>query len=83
MRKDANKNESWKRENTQRVTIRLQNRTDADILDYLRLASQRGESVQGAIKAAIRRDLEANRKDPLAELDRLKREQGENEAENG
>lgn len=48
--------------NTTQVKLKLNNRTDADILSWIRkhrYAS--GSSVQGAIKALIREDIARNR----------------------
>lgn len=49
--------EAWKKANTTRYVIRLNNHTDADILE--RLAEQ--ESKQGYIKRLIRQDIKASR----------------------
>lgn len=47
----------WDKENTTMVSVKLQNRTDADILQYLD-----GESRQTIIKAALREYMERNPK---------------------
>ena len=51
---DLTKNEAWKKKNTTRYTLRLQNSTDADILAYIQEQTAKGKSVQGIIKDAIR-----------------------------
>lgn len=52
----------WDRENTTMVSVKLQNRTDADILQYLD-----GESRQTIIKAALREYMERHPKDERGE----------------
>lgn len=47
----------WDRENTTMVSVKLQNRTDSDILQYLD-----GESRQTIIKAALREYMERHPK---------------------
>lgn len=47
---------AWQAENTTRVYVKLNNRTDADILEAL----ERQESKQGFIKACIREYLKRN-----------------------
>lgn len=47
----------WDRDNTTMVSVKLQNRTDADILQYLD-----GESRQTIIKAALREYMERHPK---------------------
>lgn len=48
-------NEGWKAENTERVTIRLNHRTDADILERL----DGVESKQGELKRLVRLGIKA------------------------
>lgn len=45
--------ERWNKENTRRITLRLNNRTDKDILDKLDSI----ENVQGFIKSLIRAEI--------------------------
>ncbi len=47
--------DKWNKENTTRVYVRLNNRTDADILAKLESV----ENVQGYVKALIRADIAA------------------------
>ncbi len=48
--------------NTTQVKLKLNNRTDADILSWIeKHRHARGSSVQGAIKALIREDIARNR----------------------
>ncbi len=47
--------------NTTQVKLKLNNKTDADILSWIRKQKyDRNSSVQGAIKALIRADIAAN-----------------------
>ena len=57
MQSEAAKRASIKydRENTRQIILKLNKRTDADILDWLDGISQSGASRQGAIKAALRK----------------------------
>lgn len=57
MQSEAAKRASAKydKENTRQVILKLNKRTDADILDWLDGISKSGASRQGAIKAALRR----------------------------
>ena len=48
----------WDRDNTTMVSVKLQNRTDSDILQYLD-----GESRQTIIKAALREYMERHPKE--------------------
>ena len=53
----ANKNKTaaiWDKANTTRIALKLQNRTDADILSRLETVGNK----QGYIKALIRKDIE-------------------------
>lgn len=45
---------TWDRNNTVMVSVKLQNSTDSDILEYLNKRTVEGASRQGIIKAAIR-----------------------------
>ena len=45
---------TYDRENTTRINLKLNNRTDADIIEKLRSV----ESIQGYIKQLIREDME-------------------------
>lgn len=45
--------QDWKAKNTTRVTVRLNNNTDADIIEYLSTL----DSKQGYIKELIREDM--------------------------
>ena len=45
---------AWQAENTAHFGFRLQNSTDADIIEYLAKAKADGRSVQGEIKKALR-----------------------------
>lgn len=51
-------NEAWKLENTTRITLRLNNRTDADIIEAIQSASG---SKQGELKRLIRAGIAAER----------------------
>lgn len=57
MQSEAAKRASTKydRENTRQIILKLNKRTDADILAWLDGISQSGASRQGAIKEALRR----------------------------
>lgn len=48
--------DEWQKENVKRVVIKLNKRTDADILEVL----SKQESVQGYIKDAIRQRIRAD-----------------------
>lgn len=56
---DSEAKRAWMKANTTKVSMKLNNKTDADILE--RLGQQ--ESIQGYIKSLIRRDIEQARKD--------------------
>jgi hypothetical protein len=47
----------WTKENTTRFGLKLQNSTDADIIERLK----QQESMQGYIKELIRRDIESSK----------------------
>lgn len=52
---DQNRYDEW---NTTQVKLKLNNKTDADILNWIREHKySRNSSVQGAIKALIREDI--------------------------
>lgn len=53
---DSQAKRDWMRENTSVITVKLNNRTDADILDWL----ARSGNKQGAIKDAIRKYLNSS-----------------------
>lgn len=50
---DSKAKREWTRANTTMVTLKLNNRTDADIIEWL----QQAESKQRAIKDAIRKTM--------------------------
>ena len=50
----------WDKENTVRIAIKLNRRTDADIIEFLNLDDQ--DNKAGAIKAAIRAYMKGEQK---------------------
>jgi hypothetical protein len=50
--------EAWKQENTTRITLRLNNRTDADIIEAMQTAQG---SKQGELRRLIRAGIAAER----------------------
>ena len=44
---------AWERENTKQIKLKLNKRTDADIIEWI----EKQESKQGAIKKAIRKQI--------------------------
>lgn len=47
---------AYDRENTRRINLKLNNKTDADIIEWLEDRKD-GEGIQGAIKRLIREDM--------------------------
>lgn len=54
----------WTAQNTTYIPLKLNNRTDADILSALEEKSRQGKSRQGEIKRLIRRGLEKEHHEP-------------------
>lgn len=48
---------AYDRENTRRINLKLNNKTDADIIEWLEDRKD-GEGIQGAIKRLIREQIE-------------------------
>lgn len=47
---------AYDRENTRRINLKLNNKTDADIIQHLE-AMKNGEGIQGYLKRLIREDM--------------------------
>ena len=45
----------WQNEHTKKITIMLNKNTDKDIIDYIESDKQKGVSLQGIFKQAIRK----------------------------
>ena len=52
----------WQKNNTTNITIKLQNKGDKDILDYLEQRRASGYSCAGAFKEALREKIERDGK---------------------